>query len=415
MPLPDALTTRMTETDFWSAYLFEDDAPDLFDEDKDEESYQVEFGLGDGFALTLDLALAYECIDLALTAPGLAEPAQLGWDDQAHFHPHVMRWTELDLLARASALHDPDLRHPGPALALLVRFVFLDEQDDPDTITPLVDAAFRLLRPIPGTGRGVRPETRDWFEVRDLRDTGLQWTTREDGHPAVDQPNGDRGLTPLYSLRTPGSEDFPFAAWAALLDQAERILATATADPALRDPAVRAALKDCATAEGHVHLAALAEALRAAGFAQPVLLRALAEPVSRAESCWAVEVLAGLPQGSLVKRWFGQSPLTGARSWMLSLALPHEGHPEDHSRTVVAELTGALKEAGLGRAETAGGSYRKGPDGGLVSVSSSVDVLVRDDLARGISLISAVLRRHDAADTAELRHFSPPYDPVPLS
>ncbi|MER6945845.1 hypothetical protein ABT294_17615 [Nonomuraea sp. NPDC000554] len=402
MPLDDALTARMAEPDFWAAYLFEDDA------DEDEEPLRAEFGLGGELALVLDLDITDGLVELALTAPGLAEPAELGWDDQAHFHPHVMRWAELDLLARALALHDPQMRHPGPALALLARFVVLDEQDDLDTVTPLLDAAFRMLRP--GPRDGVRPETRDWFELRDLRGTGLRWTAGPDGHPAVEQTHTGAVARPLYSLRTPDSADFPFAAWAALLDRARQILATATADPSLDDPAVRAALRRCTATRGYAHLAPLAEALRAAGGAQPVLLRALDEPVSRAESCWAVEVLAGLPQGALVKRWFGLSPLSTARSWELSLTLAIEGRAAEHSRVLTSDLAGALKEAGLGGAEIAGGSSRRAADGTSVDVSTAVDVLVRDDLARGVSLISEILRRHDAAATAELRHTSPPYD-----
>ncbi|GLZ13631.1 hypothetical protein Acsp04_38660 [Actinomadura sp. NBRC 104425] len=71
---------------------------------------------------------------------------------------------------------------------------------------------------------------------------------------------------------------------------------------------MRDALDRRTAPRGHRHVAALAEALRAAGGAHPILVRALEEPVSRAESRWAVEVPAGLPQGTLVKRWFGRQP-----------------------------------------------------------------------------------------------------------
>ncbi|WP_285705945.1 hypothetical protein [Microtetraspora sp. NBRC 16547] len=297
-------------------------------------------------------------------------------------------------------------------LALLARFVVLGEPDDPDAITPLMDAAFRVMRPNPLDG--LRPETRDWFELRDLRGSGLCWRVGDNGHLAVEQLDRDSAPRELYSLRTPDSEDFPFTAWAALLDRARRVLATATTDASLHDPAIRAALNRCTTGEGHTHLASLVEALRTADAAHPVLLRALAEPVSRAESCWAVEVLAGLPQGSLVKRWFGPSPLATARSWELRLTLATESRPADHDRILTSDVNDTLKQAGLGRAEIAGGMARQGADGSYVSVSTSVDVLIRDDLSHGLSLISQVLRRHNAADTAELHNASPPYDLIPI-
>lgn len=387
----------MAEPGFWAAYLFEDE-----DDDYEGDSLRAEFGLGEGLVLVLELDSSFWLFELGLLAPGLEEPAELGFDDQAHFHPHVMRWAELDLLARASALHDPEIRHPGPALGLLARFAFVDEDTDLDTISPLLDAAFSLVRPLDGAG--LRPETRDWFELRDLRGTGLRWTVEESGHPALEST--DEGELPLYSLRTPDSEGFPFAEWAALLARAERIV---NASAATDEPAVRAALDRCAAADGYEHLAPLAEALLGAGFSQQVLLRALTDPVSRAESCWAVEVLAGLPQGSLVKLWFGESPLATARSWDLNLTLR-----PDTTFALTTDLAEALREAGLGKAEIASSSGHEGADGRYITDSASLSVLVRDDLAAGVALVAGVLRRHDMVHLAELRHAGPSGDPIPL-
>ncbi|WP_344959073.1 hypothetical protein [Actinomadura miaoliensis] len=419
MPLNDALRTRMDEPDFWPLYFFEDepDEPDDEDEDDDEEpedEHRAEFGLGDGLSLDLDLDLATGYFSLGLTAPGLAEPVELGWDDQAHFHPHVLRWAELDLLGRAMALRDPELRHPGPLLALLLRFAFLDERDDPDTIAPLVDAAFRLVRPQDGDdGGGVRSETRDWYELRNLSDAGLRWTTTPGGHPAVAQDDRVDADALLYSLRSPDNEEFPFAEWAALTERAEQIVTDAASAALLSVPDVRDALERCTAPRGHRHVAALAEALRAAGCVHPVLLRAFEEPVSRAESCWAVEVLAGMPQGTLVKRWFGRSPLADARSWNLALTIDHEGR-SDPSVKLAEELHDALQRAGLGGAEIGGGTARQTSDGGSQWVSTRLDVQVRDDLEGGVALIREALRRHDATDIASLRHSAAPYEPVPL-
>ncbi|MGV9770770.1 hypothetical protein [Streptosporangium sp. NPDC003464] len=410
MPLDDELTARMADPDFWGAYLFEDDAPES-DLD-DEESFTADFQVGEGLALVLDLDVVTGYFDLALVAPELAEPITVGWDDQAHPHPHAMRWSELDLLARALAVHDPQFRHPGPVLALLARFVVLDEHDDPDVITPLMDAAFQTVRPRPGNG--LRPETRDWFELRDLRGCGLRWTTGDNGHLTVEQIDPDSAPYDLYSLRTPGSTDFPFTAWTALLNQAEQILAAAMAAPSLRTPAVRAALDRCTTAEGHAHLGPLAAALQTADVIHPALVRALTEPVSRAESCWAVETLAGLPRGSLVKRWYGPSPLAGAQSWELCLTLATQDRPEEHARILISDLNDTLKQEGLGGAEIAGEVTRRDALGHWTSVSTSADILIRDDLPRGLALISQILRSRDSVDTAELRYAPPSPVSIPI-
>lgn len=401
----------MAEPDFWPLYLFDDDAPDVYDESAEEqESHTARFQMGGGFALVLEMTLALEHVDLALAAPGLPAPVEVGWDDLAHFHPHVMPWPELDLLCRAVALHDPGLRHPGPMLALLCRFAFLAEGDDLDRVTPLVDAAFGVVRPGDGEG-AVRAETRDWFDLRDLRGTGIAWTSRADGHPAVGQHRDD-GL-PLYSLRTPDSADFPFAEWSALLAQARERTGAAAGDRTLTAPAVRQALERCTAPDGYEHLAALADALYAVGYTHPVLMRAVTQPGHRAEACWAVETLSGLPQGELVSRWFGPSPLAGSRSWRLSLALPMAGRPWRFGRQVAEELSTALRQAGLGRAEVTGSTSRS-ESGGYVRTEDHLDLLVRDDLARGVTVIARILHGHHAAETAVLRHAEKDDEVIPL-
>lgn len=459
----------MGRADFWPRYLFEDD-PDL-DEREDEEEeeeddereddegthgggapedgeaaapqYRAEFGLPGDHGLVLELDLDDEYHSLGLLVPGGEEPVELGWDDQAHFHPHALRWSELELLARAFALHDPELRHPGPVLGLLARFVVLGDEDDVDRMAPMVDAAFTLLRPDGGTG-ARRPETRDWYELRNLSGTGLRWTGARPGPAASTGPagaaaptpgagatgSGGRGAAPaaavaaveqraadplhvrrpLYSLRGPGSA-FPFAGLAALLARAEAELTEAAADPALAGAGVRSALDRCTAPDGAAHLGPLAEALEAAGFARPALLRAVAEPTGRAEACWAVEVLAGLPQGELVKRWFGSSGLAEARSWELTLVLPARGR---RAGAVAADLSAALRRTALGRAEHGGSTSVRSPQGGYVHGSDSLDVLLHDDLPAGVAVVADVLRRHDALDSAVLRYSTAPYDRVPL-
>lgn len=392
MALSGALTALMKEPGFWSSYLFEDDGDREF-----PAPAQGVLGFGCAYGLVLDVDLYAQSVELGLSVPGAADPVELGWDDPAHCHPHVLCWSELDLLARAFALRDPEARHPGPVLALLARFVVLDEDDDLDAVVPYLDAAFRLVRP--GKGRGVRPETRNWFEAHDPRGAGLAWVPGPDGVPAVTE-RGDGGTAALYTLRAPDSTAFPFAAWAGLLAEAEEHVAAAVRHAALSDPAVRQALKRAVSRRGHTAVGPLAEALRAAGYAQPVLLRALADPVSRAEACWAVAALAGVPSGTVAKRWFGRSPLTEARSWDLALriAVPD---PVVH---LAEALDGVLRKAGLGSAEIAGGG----------SDHTFLDVLVRDDLDRAALLVAEALDRHGLTAAARLHHASPPHEPVAL-
>ncbi|MET9388209.1 hypothetical protein ABZY09_46395 [Streptomyces sp. NPDC002928] len=427
MPLDDDLTARMAEPDFWPVYFFDDQALEEYEEareseETEEETFRAEFLLDHGLGLKLELELGMEYVDLAVLSPELAEAETVGWDDTAHFHPHVMPWSELDLLCRAAALQDPSLRHPGPMLALLLRFAFLAERDDLDEVTPLADAAFTAVRPAaadggptlpaPGTA-GAREETRDWFDLRDLRGTGIEWTTRADGHRAVVQH--DRDGMPLYSLRDPESDDFPFAAWSKLLARAAELLNAVRTDPVLHTAEVQAALDRCARADGHQHLAPLAAALSEAGFGHAALLRAVSEPVARVEAAWAVETLAELPQGKLIAAWFGASSLAGSSSWRLALTLPAAGRPWRFAQEIAAELSAALQEADLGWAETSGSTSVQGEHGGYVHHADHLHVLIRDDLPGAVRLISRLLHAHQAAETAVLTHGEKPYERIPLT
>ncbi|MFI6151076.1 hypothetical protein ACIBCA_00060 [Kitasatospora sp. NPDC051170] len=397
MPLDHAFNARLTDPDFWPRYLFEHDdtyEEDHWDEDDRQDEFTARFALGDGHALVLDVDLTYGTYTLDLDAPGLDEPAALGWLDQAHPIPHALRWGELDRLARAFALVDPELRHPGPVLALLATFTVLDENDDPDVMSPLVDAAFRHVRP--GAATGLRPETRQWWEWRNLAGSGLTWAaTGPDGHLVATQAQERSSRPPLYTLRREDGS-FPFAAYADLLTRADRILADAATDPALADPAVATALTRCTAPDGATHLPALAAALRTAGYGQAVLLRAVSDPHDQAEACWAVETLAALPPGSLLTRWYGPSPLATARHWDLQLDLPVLGRPFGYGRTVTEDLNRRLAEAGLGNAEICGATMRRSATGEILSDLILLDILIRDDLPAGHALIAATLAAHGA-------------------
>ncbi|NGO75241.1 hypothetical protein G6045_06040 [Streptomyces sp. YC504] len=416
MPFDDDLAARMAEPDFWPLYLFDDEAMEAYeeareDEEAEEEVLQADFLLDRGLGLQIRFEPGVGYVDLAVLSPETAEAETVGWDDMAHFHPHVMPWQELDLLCRAAALHTPALQHPGPMLALLLRFAFLYEEEDLDAITPLVDAAFAAVRPSSRVV-SVREETRDWFDLRDLRGTGIEWTVRPEGCRAVAQH--DRGRMPLYSLREPASDEFPFAAWSRLLGRATELLDAVRADSAVHTPHVQTALERCTEPDGHQHLGPLADALSWANFCHSALLRAVSEPVALVEAAWAVETLAGLERGKLTAAWFGASPLASSRSWRLSLTLPAAGRPWRFAQEFAGELSADLQEAGLGMAEISGSTSVPGEHGGYVHHSDDLDVLIRDDLPSGVQAISRLLHRHQAAETAVLKHDETPFEHIPL-
>lgn len=217
MPLPAELQPRLDDPAFWRAYFWESDEDGDEENDDEDEEFAVELPVGEGYALLLSFDSSCDYISLEMRTPEDDDTVELGWDDQAHWHPDVLRWAELDLIARAVAVTDPRLPHPGPVLALTSRFVVLGPDDDPEAIVPLLDSAFPAAA---GPNR-----TRDWLRRADGGPHNITWQQDADGNWAVDQGRnpGDRDL---YSLRTLGS-NFPYAAWQELLAAATATLEAA--------------------------------------------------------------------------------------------------------------------------------------------------------------------------------------------
>ncbi len=400
VPLPADLRDLLKDPSFWSAYdRCDDDGADDDERWEDHPGWTLTADVGGGHTLVLEIDIDLGMVNLGVCPPGVTEPLQLGWDDDAHPFPHALRWDELDLIARAVALRDPDLPHPGPLLALAGRFVLLGEHDDLDAVTPLLAAAF-------GTGPADAahwPTVRSWLYRCDGRGRGVTWQRDDAGNWTVDQDEDQGGDFTLYSLRAPESE-FPFDAWRALLAAAGRTVAEAV--PA----AARDTLGDLparAVADRDLSLAAqTGRTLAAAGVGHPVVLRGLAEPTHPAEVCWILETVTGAARGSLVARWFGPSALRGARRHRLSLHLAVGGRPDPrgYATTVTRDLDRALRDRDLGHARQSGSSMRRDTAGGYVTHAVSVDIAVLDDLAAGTDLVRHTLLRHDPAPETVLRH-----------
>ncbi|GIE42918.1 hypothetical protein [Actinoplanes lobatus] len=217
LPLHDPL--------FWARYTFAYEDEDrvgeladqiedveLDDDDEDIEGVEVVFDVGGGCRLVLDVALELDHHSLELIVPGLTEPAELGWDDLDMWHPHALRWSELDLICRAV---DPE---PGPALALLCRFAAVFEDDDVDAAAAAVDAAYASLRPEGWTG--YWPNAADWLERNDLRGQAVTWHTDGQGRHWATQKDWHQKKD-FYSTRQ-GPDKFPHDELRTLLQAARR-------------------------------------------------------------------------------------------------------------------------------------------------------------------------------------------------
>lgn len=173
-----------------------------------------------GVLLDFTCSLDYFSLDLL---PGDGTQVELGWDDEAHWHPHVLRWDELELICKCLSVRDASFAHPGLALLLLCRWAPLTDTDDADHVLSLLrGAADRVGVTSPDLVHSL-------FARLDKRGNGFEWehapeqgwVLRQD-NPLIPQ-KGFRYKTQLYTLRSPGNGDFPFAELNAMLRDAKEV------------------------------------------------------------------------------------------------------------------------------------------------------------------------------------------------
>ncbi|WP_106410499.1 hypothetical protein [Pseudofrankia saprophytica] len=399
MPLPEPLITEMREDLFWSEVLWEDAWEDAWvPQAARKPSVRFAVDVGDDYGIGTNVMLGSGMQSLEIYAPGSADGEDIGYVDGAHPMPKALRWEELELVCRASALRDPEIRHPGPVAALLLPYLLRDGSESLDAVSPVLDAAFRLVRPQPG--HGLRSETRSRLKWPPPK--GTTWVTRPDGHLAVT----NSGWPPLNSYRTPEAEHFPFGVLAGLFDAARATVAAVAAAAPLTEPAVRSALE---VAIRDQDVSALANALRDVGYGDDieydddafyvedawhgnaVVLRALEAPTEPVETAWVLEVLSGAAQGSVIARWFGESPMHHLRLWELDLRLVNVGRSFARIRNGLEKLERSEVLARVGRADAVG------PDELRLPV-----VVGRDDLPAARAAIREVLAQADHGVTASL-------------
>ncbi|MGW5670238.1 hypothetical protein [Micromonospora sp. NPDC003776] len=288
----DLIRRIVLDYGFWDGYLdrpwedFDDDPPELMTE-------LALLTVGD-LSLEVRMLQNPNLMTLFLRQGDELLP-ELGYDDDcAQFLPWTVRWVELEYIARLAALRDPQLRHPGPLLALLSRFTPLTTDTEFRVARPMLAVALNLLTdgpplPEPRFGPSLPERLAYQLDHWDCRygGSGYRWVSSADGW-ALSDAEDDMALT----LRSQDSSEFPFPQWAAFMNDVVAAY-DATVDSAWRSlPALGADNR-----EGP-NPAELADQLAAAGCTHPVVLRALRDPVDPLETLWVLELLHGEEPGS---------------------------------------------------------------------------------------------------------------------
>jgi hypothetical protein len=419
MPLPVPLRSLVQDRRFWTDYFWEEDSEldaIVAGRYRDLRDCRVDFPVSDHYGLVLDMDEELSYFSLSLRSPEASDPVEIAWDDQAHWHPHVLRWEELDLVGRCVALGDPELPHPGLPVVLLHRFTPTCVNDDVDVIDPMLASAYRSLRLF--TDREIDA----YLERRDYRQGRFTWEHREPLGWTLSQDEAARGHSGycLYSLRTAENDEFPFRPLRQIVEEAKRTCARAVQPSWLQWN--RGAVADLARQvfeSGDLGgIPVLADALEESGCQHPAILAACRPPVEPARACWVVEVLLGEEPGRLVKRHFGPARRGMRTLYRLDIDVPVRTRtftlpPESYLR-IAESLDRALAEAGLGGASMSGTSTTYDQRQQPVEETERLSVAIRGDLEHGVRIIREVLVRNQAPEGTSIRLTAPEQRTIPL-
>jgi hypothetical protein len=201
---PDGFEAARRSPQFWSDYLFLTDA-----EPENTVQWVIDFPLGTADVLRLDIDLGASDVSLQLVVGG--DALALGWDDQAHWHPHCLRWSELQAIGRRLADRGLPQVDTDSALLLLFRFAPVASDLDATVALPALTAAWsRLIATSPdGLAQAIGRADFRTAGVSWVHHPGFGWAIRQRQPLAPDQPE-------VYSLRVPGGQ-FPADPWRAFI------------------------------------------------------------------------------------------------------------------------------------------------------------------------------------------------------
>jgi hypothetical protein len=164
MPFPDEVQAALATPRFWTDFFW------LTSSHKQRyfPQRQIDFRLGGPYKLSLNIGSYLGDMRLDFRSAD-AWAREIGYDDQAHWFHHGLRWTELETISKAVATCDPTMPHPGPVLLLLYRFAPICKADDQEHVVGMLYHAWKRL------GLFSDREIRRFIERKDCTKSDLTW------------------------------------------------------------------------------------------------------------------------------------------------------------------------------------------------------------------------------------------------
>ncbi len=266
MKIPAALETLARDREFWSRYFWQNDDELEYGELANEvviyteeflkaqydlrgaarpippghSSCLIELDFGaDG--LQLDMPPDLTSFELGLKQPS-GSVIQLGWDDQAHWHPHVFRWTELATICSSASSTMEPLANQDLLLLLLCRFAPITSDPDFNIAEALLKSAWKNLglecrnsedgndddsdngddrdHDDAGDRKGGGDDLYDHvIEKIDCRNNGFEWRLSAKGWVLSQDDENEYDII-CYSLRHIDNDEFPFVELSTMIAEA---------------------------------------------------------------------------------------------------------------------------------------------------------------------------------------------------
>lgn len=392
MPLPASLEPFLKTRRFWTDFLWETE-PSL--SPGEEPPYpelhdcRIDLPVADGFELRLSLDEGLDSFELDFVAPG-RDAVNIAWDDQAHWHPHVLRWEELETIGRAIAIRDPELSHPGHVVLLLHRFAPICRGDDLGAVVSTLEAAWKQL------GLFTEGEITNWIERIDARAAGFRWRRRRSLGWVIEQGRTVDSAKELYSLRRGGKGPFPFADWNRMIEAAEQEVGQLGS----LDRTIAAEFAETGRPELVLEIA---HALREQGH-EP-LAASIGRNPSLPQAFWVAETILGLPAGSLAAK-HAPPACRPRRQWPLELRIPHQDAdrpvPVPFSKLFRDTLDRILRSLDLGSTDSSGALSMQNADGTFAHIESMHSTLIKGNLDEGLRILRDALWWSSAPQSVRL-------------
>ncbi|QKD56639.2 uncharacterized protein FOBCDRAFT_241400 [Fusarium oxysporum Fo47] len=149
----------------------------------------------------------------------------LGYDDNFHWQPYTLRWSELEAVCQAVSITDRKYSHPGLPLLILARFAPICIGDDVDHIVEILVQAWKTL----GEDILTDDQIRQVIERIDNRDMQLCWHYDESRSywwvgKGLDESTATKAYTYRRSRELDCEEPFPNEQWNAFISALQDIV-----------------------------------------------------------------------------------------------------------------------------------------------------------------------------------------------